>query len=65
MALGLGVLKMPPRDFWAMTIPEFRAAQRGLAGLSGQTPRVAPSQARIKELMARYPDGPRRQKHGQ
>ncbi len=32
MALGLGLLRLPPRQFWEMTPREIAAAMRGLAG---------------------------------
>lgn len=52
MAFGLGVLKLSPAAFWAMTPQEMAAAMRGMfpdasAGL-GKT--------RLEALMRRYPD---------
>jgi len=66
MALGLGVLRLAPDDFWRMTIPELRAAQRGLAGRAGGPARRYPSRARLEEMKARYPDAPASEaRHGE
>ncbi|MBI1385706.1 MAG: phage tail assembly chaperone [Rhizobiales bacterium] len=54
MALGLGVLRLSPREFWSMTPIELDAAIRGLEGrfdVAG-----APLRADLLALMARYPD---------
>ena len=32
LAIGLGVLRLPPEQFWRMTPREFAAAVRGLYG---------------------------------
>ena len=54
MAFGLGVLKLPPAVFWAMTPRELDAA---LAGHYGRDRlRQAPSRAELEALMANYPD---------
>ena len=59
MELGLGVMGLPARDFWAMTMPEFFAAldgwkeMRGLDDGGGQT---APVRAELAEMMRRFPD---------
>ena len=56
MAFGLGVLRLSPTDFWAMTIPELVAAVRGLRGRLGlgePLPRRA-----LARLIARFPDHP-------
>jgi uncharacterized phage protein (TIGR02216 family) len=55
MAAGLGLLRLSPADFWAMTPRELDAALRGLIGPlgdGGPLPRAA-----LARLMARYPDG--------
>jgi len=51
MALGLGRLRLAPRDFWALSLPEWRAM---LAPF-----RAAPSLTRggLDDLMKAYPDG--------
>ncbi|OYU49045.1 MAG: hypothetical protein CFE31_06580 [Rhizobiales bacterium PAR1] len=54
MAFGLGVLRLSSIDFWHLTIPEFRAAARGVRGefdLAEPLPRGA-----FAALMQRFPD---------
>ncbi len=48
MHLGLGVLRLSPKEFWAATPREIAAA---FGGPAPQSPRV-----NIEELMKRYPD---------
>jgi len=56
MAFGLGVLKLPPAAFWALTPRELDAA---LAGHYGRNRlRGAPNRADLQTLMAAYPDEP-------
>lgn len=55
MAFGLGVLKLPPAAFWAMTPRELDAA---LSGHYGQRRSGAPSRAGLGALMAQFPDHP-------
>lgn len=52
MRFGLGVLRLPPRDFWAMTPRELCAASEGLFG----RPATAPSRAAFDALMRQFPD---------
>lgn len=54
MAIGLGVLRLPPREFWAMTPSELAAA---ISGLTGGTPVQHMSRRRLDALMTRFPDG--------
>lgn len=54
MALGLGVLGLPPRVFWAMTPRELDAALRGRFGGTRQT--GALSQHDLSSLMQQFPD---------
>lgn len=54
MAFGLGVLRLAPSTFWAMTIPEFRAALRGRTG--GGTGGEPIPRALFTALMRRFPD---------
>jgi uncharacterized phage protein (TIGR02216 family) len=56
MRFGLGVLRLPPDRFWAMTLPEFRAALAGAAGAS--TGGMALSREGLEALIARFPDRP-------
>lgn len=48
MELGLGVLRLPPQEFWAATPREISAAFGG--------PRAEMGRGRFAELMERYPD---------
>ena len=50
MALGLGVLRLPPPVFWSMSLPELTAALGPGPGLD------APDRAALDALIARYPD---------
>ncbi|WP_323014411.1 rcc01693 family protein [Devosia sp.] len=53
MRFGLGVLRLPPRDFWAMTPRELASAWSALVG-----ERAGPMGRReLDELMERFPDG--------
>lgn len=53
MAAGLGLLRLEPRAFWAMTPKELSAAFGALAGLSIEAP---PSRAEVAAMMRRFPD---------
>ncbi|MBL8590880.1 MAG: phage tail assembly chaperone [Methylobacteriaceae bacterium] len=52
MAFGLGVLRLAPRDFWAMTPRELAAAVDGAQG------RFEPpaTRAALEALMRAFPD---------
>lgn len=52
MAVGLGVLRLGPREFWAMTPKEIAAAMGALALAAEQ----APSREDLEALMERFPD---------
>ena len=55
MAFGLGVLKLPPADFWSMTPRELDAALAGHYGRARlQGP---PNRQELERLMAEFPDG--------
>lgn len=54
MALGLGVLRLPPESFWSMSPREFSAALRGALGLT-ETPDPM-GRADLEALLARHPD---------
>ena len=54
MRLGLGVLRLPPREFWAMTPRELAAAA---AAFAPPAP-AAPPRAALEALMRRFPDAP-------
>lgn len=54
MAAGLGLLRLEPKAFWAMTPRELEAALRGLFGApSGNGPLM---RGDLAELMGRFPD---------
>ncbi|MCB1491907.1 MAG: phage tail assembly chaperone [Rhodobiaceae bacterium] len=55
MALGLGVLRLSPEAFWAMTPRELEAA---LGGATGRAFRAVPSRQDLDALMQRFPDTP-------
>jgi uncharacterized phage protein (TIGR02216 family) len=55
MAIGLGLLRLAPRDFWAMSLPELQAAMAGLAGEISPRPKP-PSRRELENLMACFPD---------
>ncbi|MGQ0671670.1 MAG: phage tail assembly chaperone [Hyphomicrobium sp.] len=54
MAFGLGVLRLPPEAFWAMTLPEMQTAISGLLGPTSHD--RLPTGAELKAMMARFPD---------
>tara|TARA_R110002110_G_scaffold24174_8_gene90978 strand:+ start:2805 stop:2990 length:186 start_codon:yes stop_codon:yes gene_type:complete len=51
MELGLGHLRLAPRDFWSMTLPELAAALGGAGRSAG-----AISRAGLNALTNLYPD---------
>ncbi len=52
MRFGLGVLRLPPRDFWAMSPRELAAAWGAVMG-----ERTGPLERRdLETLMERFPD---------
>lgn len=51
---GLGILKLPPAAFWAMTPRELGAALRCLPGLSRV--QAVPTLSDLDRLMSRFPD---------
>ncbi|MCZ8375035.1 MAG: phage tail assembly chaperone [Beijerinckiaceae bacterium] len=54
LAFGLGRLRLSPDAFWAMSLPEFRAAALGLFG----PPAFPPDRAALDALMRQFPDSP-------
>lgn len=52
MRFGLGTLRLSPRAFWAMSLPELRAA---LSIHEGTAP---PDRDGLADLMRRFPDIP-------
>jgi uncharacterized phage protein (TIGR02216 family) len=59
LAIGLGVLRLPPEQFWRMTPRELAAALRGLYG----EPAAPLSRAELDALVARFPDRGDRARH--
>ncbi|HEX7072584.1 MAG TPA: phage tail assembly chaperone [Hyphomicrobiaceae bacterium] len=53
MAAGLGLLRLPPAAFWAMTPKELAAALGALHGPARIDP---PSRTELRRLMQAYPD---------
>ncbi|HEX7776316.1 MAG TPA: phage tail assembly chaperone [Parvibaculum sp.] len=53
MEIGLGHLKLAPRDFWRMTLPELAAAAKG-AGFSATTPPM--TRREFIALTGKFPD---------
>jgi uncharacterized phage protein (TIGR02216 family) len=54
MACGLGLLRLRPADFWAMTPRELALALRGAAGLPASGGPL--HRADLDRLMHRFPD---------
>lgn len=54
MAAGLGVLRLAPEQFWAMTPRELQAALEGVFGSAAGT--GAPSRGELEHLMENHPD---------
>ena len=52
IGFGLGVLRLPPAAFWAMTPRELALA---IAAVTGATPPLRRTD--LHDLMTRYPDG--------
>lgn len=52
IGFGLGVLRLPPKEFWAMTPRELAYAIETLRGRSAPLDRAA-----FDDLMTRFPDG--------
>ena len=53
MAFGLGVLRLAPPQFWAMTPRELDAALRGLFGPPARA--LTPTRTVLDTLMQAYP----------
>ncbi len=50
--MGLGLLRLSPKDFWAMTPIEFERASQPFS----QRRRTAPARAELAKLMREFPD---------
>lgn len=61
MALGLGLLRLPPEAFWALSLPELSAA---ISGLRGDLDAAAPlGSSELAALMTIFPDTTRQDAH--
>lgn len=60
MAIGFGVLRLSPRDFWAMTPREFERAAGAVLPRRGR----APSRGELAALMSAFPDERKKNDHG-
>ena len=56
MALGLGLLRLESRAFWALTPREFAAAARAI--LPPPAAALRPARTDLSALMAQFPDQP-------
>ena len=54
MVTGLGLLRLPPAVFWAMTPRELASALQPLTGPMTASP--VPSRRDLEQLMQRFPD---------
>ena len=54
MTAGLGLLALPPSEFWRMTPTEIDAALRGRFG--SQLTADTPSRSELDQLMQLFPD---------
>jgi uncharacterized phage protein (TIGR02216 family) len=59
IGFGLGVLRVAPEQFWRMTPRELAYAIEAVTGRTAPLDRTA-----LNDLMARYPDGRQRLRHG-
>ena len=60
MAVGFGLLRLPPATFWSMTPKELGAA---LASITGPARGGPPSRSDLGRLMQSYPDQQHARKH--
>jgi uncharacterized phage protein (TIGR02216 family) len=54
MAAGLGLLRLPPQQFWSMTPRELAAALRVV--LPRQLDAAPPTRSQLDALIERFPD---------
>ena len=59
LEIGLGVMGLRPKDFWNMTLVEWRAALVGFSERHGAGVRTAEAMgaSELAALMRRFPDG--------
>lgn len=59
MQAGLGLLRLPPADFWKMSLVELQLAVDGMSVPAGRGAGITPaSRADLVRLRARFPDDP-------
>lgn len=65
MGAGLGLLRLPPEQFWRMTPRELALALEAISGAGGLSRPVNRHMTRneLGALMARFPDDVRTQEH--
>lgn len=56
IAFGLGTLRLSPDAFWAMSLPELRAAARGMRGEFSATDPLG--RQALAALIRQFPDEP-------
>jgi len=56
ISIGLGVLKIPPSEFWQMSLKELYLAIDGHQEATGAKAEQPLRKAELEELMLRYPD---------
>lgn len=50
-------MRIPPENFWRMSLPEWRACVRGFQSRSGVRAIHPLARNELETLMERYPDG--------
>lgn len=56
MQAGLGLLRLTPAAFWAMTPVELQAAFDGVSGAAHRGGAASATRADLERLYARFPD---------
>lgn len=54
MRLGLGILRLAPKEFWGMTPRELAAAYEGVVGITARSTPLG--RTNLEALMQRFPD---------
>lgn len=50
-------MRIPPENFWRMSLPEWRACTRGFQARRGARAATPLGRNALADLMERYPDG--------
>ena len=56
MEIGLGMLHIPPNEFWNMSLTELNASIDGFLEFSGYRKKDSMTNEELHELMELYPD---------